>query len=86
MSARRKQKPIDLQSVPRISAWHYWQQAEAQLDAISAEMQRVATCIAQEPAIALPSYQVRDIRRNLERFENLFLMMAHEQKRMAQAR
>jgi hypothetical protein len=69
-----------------LSAWHYWQHAITCLEAIAEEMQCVAACIAQEPAIALPGYQVRQIRRDLERFEDKFLLMAREQKRKAASR
>lgn len=78
MSPRRTRKPL--------SAWHYWQQAEASLHAVAEEMQCVAACITSEPPIAIHTHALAEIRRNLERFEDQFLMMAHEQKRKALAR
>jgi ubiquinone biosynthesis protein UbiJ len=78
MSPRSKRKPL--------SAWHYWQQAERSLEAIRAEMQKVAACITEEPPIAIPSYAVAAIRRDLERLQTQFLLMAFEQKRKAAAR
>lgn len=68
------------------TAWEFWQQAAASLDAVNAEMQRLATFVAQERVIAIPSCAVRDIRRNLHAFEEKFDLLVREQKRTAAIR
>ena len=65
------------------TAWEFWQRAEASLQAVEAEMQRLATFIAQDPVIAIPKHTVDDVHRNIAAFEEKFTLMVREQKRTA---
>jgi hypothetical protein len=62
-------------------SWQHWQKAQDALDVLQSEMQRLAPQVAE--GIQVPRHVAKDIRRNVQRFEEQFKLLVHAQNSKA---
>jgi UDP-N-acetylmuramoylalanine-D-glutamate ligase len=65
------------------AAWKFWQESKQALDELGELMQQLAGLIVASPAIQPPPILVRQIKRDMARFQEQFTLLIREQKRKA---
>jgi hypothetical protein len=65
-------------------AWEFWQRSKKALDELNDLMQVMGTAVAQDdPTLQVPHQVIKDVKRNLQRFQESFSCLVHAQKRKA---
>jgi hypothetical protein len=68
------------------AAWKFWQESKQALDDLGDLMQQFASFVTVDPPIPPPPGIVRQIKRDLARFQEKFVLLVREQKRKADRR
>lgn len=67
-----------------MTAWEFWQRSKKALDELTELMQVMSTAISQDdPTLAVPHHVIKDVKRNIARFQENFSFLVHVQKRKA---
>jgi hypothetical protein len=66
-------------------AWQFWVRSKQALDELNDLMQVMGTAVAQDnPTVQLPHGAIKDVKRNLQRFQESFGCLVHAQKKASQ--
>lgn len=65
-----------------LDSWTFWQRSRKALDELNDLMQVMSTAISQDdPALQCPRHIVKDVRKQIARFEENFRLLVHAQKK-----
>lgn len=67
-----------------LDSWEFWQRSQRALGRLNETMQVMATAVSQDdPALRIPHHVVKDVRRQMERFQANFELLVHAQRKAA---